>query len=145
MLFGETRWHRPTQSLIAVNKGNLAAVLWDFEQPVQNVSDRTFYTRIFPAHPVAPVELRTTHLAHRAEYHLLVYRTGFRANDAYSAYLEMGAPTTLTATQLAYLEKLTRDLPVIERDLRSDSDGTLDCAIPMNSNDVVLVKLERVP
>ena len=133
------------QSLIAVNKGNLAAVLWDFEQPVQNVSDRTFYTRIFPAHRVAPVELRTTHLAHRAEYHLLVYRTGFRANDAYSAYLEMGAPTTLTATQLAYLEKLTRDLPVIERDLRSDSDGTLDCAIPMNSNDVVLVKLERVP
>ncbi|HKO11224.1 MAG TPA: hypothetical protein VJV22_04605 [Acidobacteriaceae bacterium] len=133
------------QSLIAVNKGNLAAVLWDFEQPVQKVSDRTFYTRIFSAHPAAPVELRTAHLAHRAEYHLLVYRTGFRANDAYSAYLEMGAPKDLTATQLAYLDKLTRDLPVIERDLHSDSDGTLDCAIPMNSNDVVLVKLERVP
>lgn len=132
------------QSLIAVNQGNLAAVLWDFEQPVQKVSDRTFYTRIFPAHPAAPVELRTTHLAPRAEYHLRVYRTGFRANDAYSAYLEMGAPKDLTATQLAYLDQLTRDLPVIERDLRSDSDGTLDCTIPMNSNDVVLVKLERV-
>jgi len=132
-------------SLLSVNNGNLTAVFWDFEQPVQEVSDRPFYTKILPAHPAAPIALHTTHLAHRAEYHLVVYRTGFRANDAYSAYLEMGAPKDLTATQLAYLDELTRDLPLIERDLRSDADGTIDCTIPMNSNDVVLVKLERMP
>jgi len=44
-----------------------------------------------------------------------VYRTGFRANDAYSAYIDMGKPTALSAPQLDELKQLTRDLPETDR------------------------------
>jgi len=80
----------------------------------------------------------------RADYRLEIHRTGYRANDAYSAYLEMGAPKDLSATQVTQLMDLTRDLPVTERVVRSGSDGNVKVTVPMNSNDIVLLKLQRL-
>ncbi len=105
------------------------------------MSNRSFYTKLIPAHEAAPVELQVTHLAPKADYHLEVHRTGFHANDAYSAYIEMGSPKELSAAQIAEMNQLTRDLPVTEKAVRSGSDGTIAFSIPMNSNDIVLVKL----
>src|SRR5947209_9289962 len=70
---------------IAASDGRRAeALVWDWRQPVQKVSDRPFYTRIVPAEPAAPVRLAFAHLRPGA-YWLAVHRTGFRQNDAYSA------------------------------------------------------------
>jgi xylan 1,4-beta-xylosidase len=55
----------------------------------------------------------------------------------------MGSPKDLSAAQIARLNELTRDLPETEKVVQSGSTGTVDFAVPMNSNDVVLVKLER--
>ena len=44
-------------------------------------------------------------------YRLQVRRTGFRANDAYTAYLEMGSPKKLTPVQIKHLSNLTKDTP----------------------------------
>jgi xylan 1,4-beta-xylosidase len=129
------------QTFVATKHGNLTAVIWDFEQPEQKVSNRSFYTKIIPAHPAATVRLQVAHLARAAAYRLEVYRTGYRANDAYSAYLEMGAPKDLSPAQVAHLNDLTRDLPETVRVLRSGADGKVAFNVRMNSNDVVLVKL----
>jgi xylan 1,4-beta-xylosidase len=90
------------------------------------------------------VQLRVTHLAPNAAYKLEVHRTGFHANDAYSAYIEMGSPKDLSAAQIAQLNESTRDLPETDKTMRSVSDGTIEFSIPMNSNDVVLVKVMRI-
>ncbi len=132
-----------SQAMLSTKDGNVAAVIWDFEQPDQKVSNRSFYTKAISSHPGAPVQLRVTHLARNTGYELEVHRTGFHANDAYTAYLEMGSPRELTAAQVAQLNKLTRDLPETRKAVRSDSDGTIEVLIPMNSNDIVLAKLRR--
>ena len=131
------------QTMVATADGNLTAVIWDFEQPQQKVSDRPFYTKVLPAHPAAPVLLQVRHLAPSGAYRVEVHRTGYHANDAYSAYLEMGAPKELTAIQVDHLNDLTRDLPESNRIVHSRSDGTVTITVPMNSNDIVLVKLAR--
>ena len=107
------------------------------------MSNRPFYTKVIPSHPAAPVQLRFTHLAPRAAYRLKVHRTGFHANDAYTAYLEMGSPKELTEAQIAHLNELTRDIPETDKSVRSGADGTIEFSIPMNTNDIVLVKLLR--
>lgn len=96
---------------------------------------------MIPSHPSAPVQLTIAHLASNAEYNIEVHRTGFHANDAYSAYLEMGSPRELSAAQLAHLQELTRDLQEKQQTVRSTKMGVLDLANPMNSNDIVLVKI----
>ena len=118
-------------------------MIWDFEQPDQKVSNRSFYTKLIPNHAAAPVQLQVTHLAPNAAYRVEVHRIGYRANDAYSAYIEMGSPKELTAAQIAHLNELTRDLPETDKIVRSGPEGTVELTVPMNSNDVVLVKLER--
>ncbi len=142
-LQGESIATTDSQAMLATKGGNLAAVIWDFEQPEQKVSNRSFYTKLIPAHEAAPIEMQVTHLAPNSDYHLEVHRTGFHANDAYSAYIEMGSPKELSAAQIAEMSELTRDLPATEKAVRSGSDGTIAFSIPMNSNDIVLVKLTR--
>ena len=131
------------QAMLAAQDGNVTAVIWDFELPDQRVSNRSFYTRLIPANATAPVQMQVTHLAHNAAYRLEIHRTGYRSNDAYSAYIEMGSPKDLSAAQIASLNELTRDLPETDKIVKSGPMGTVEFTIPMKSNDIVLVKLTR--
>ena len=142
-LQGETLPTDDPQSMLAASRGDVTAVVWDFEQPVQTLSNRPFYTKVVPAHEAAPVQLDLEHLMPGTSYRLRVYRTGFHSNDAYSAYLEIGAPKDLTAEQLTHLTALTRDLPETDRVVRSGADGKVAVVLPMKSNDIALVKLTR--
>jgi xylan 1,4-beta-xylosidase len=131
------------QVFAAAGNGSVSAVIWDFQQPQQNVSNRPFYRRIVPASPAASLDLKVSSL-NSGSYRLKVHRTGYRANDPYSAYIDMGAPTDLTAAQLEQLNALTRDLPEVDRVIRVGQDGSCEFSVPMRSNDVVLVTLEKV-
>jgi xylan 1,4-beta-xylosidase len=142
-LQGESLKTSDPQAMLSIQNGNVTAVVWDFERPDQKVSNRSFYTKLVPNHTAVPVRLQVTHLAPNAAYRLQVHRAGYRANDAYSAYIEMGSPKELTATQIAHLNELTRDLPEIDKDVQSGPAGTIEYTVPMNSNDIVLIKLER--
>lgn len=132
------------QSMIAVDKGNISAVLWDFKQPQQSVSNRSFYTKLLPAVPTEPVELRVVHVSPLTKYRLEVFRTGYDANDAYSAYIRMGAPKDINAKQIGELNRLTSDRPEKKQILRTNQNGEIVVAIPMRSNDIVLVKMARI-
>jgi xylan 1,4-beta-xylosidase len=142
-LQGESLKTSDPQAMLSNKDGNFTGVIWDFEHPDQKLSNRSFYTKLIPNHAAAPVQLQVTHLAPNAAYRLEVHRAGYHANDAYSAYIEMGSPKELTAAQLAHLNELTRDLTETDKVIRSDAAGTVELTVPMNSNDVVLVKLER--
>ncbi len=142
-LQGDTIVASDPEAMLSTKDGNFTGVVWDFEQPDQKVSNRPFYTRVVPAHVAAPVKLQVTHLLPGAAYRLEVYRTGYHANDAYTAYMEMGSPKDLSPSQVARLNDLTRDLPETDRVMHSGSDGSIEVTAPMNSNDIVLVKLER--
>lgn len=142
-LEGATIRDADTQSMLATDGENVEAVLWDFEQPVQTLSNRPFYTRLEPDHAAAPVDLEVKHLAPGAAYRLAVHRTGYKANDADSAYIELGAPKDLTPAQIAHLDYLARDAPEREETVTAGTDGAVRVRVAMRSNDVVLVTLRR--
>lgn len=144
-LQGDTLSSGDAQSMMTVEGGNIAAVIWDFKQPQQSVSNRSFYTKLLPAVPSEPVELRVAHGLPLTQYRLKLFRTGYDANDAYSAYIRMGAPKDLNAKQIGELNELTRDQPEKEQILRSNQNGEVTVTVPMRSNDVVLVVLTRTP
>lgn len=126
----------------ATQGSNVSAVIWNFEQPKQDVSNRPFYRRIVPATKAPAVDVRITSLS-PGSYRLKVHRTGFRANDAYSAYIDMGAPKELSPAQLDQLTLQTRDVPEMDRVVQVGKQGSYSLALPMRSNDVVLVTLEK--
>ncbi|CAN7250426.1 beta-xylosidase [Pseudoduganella sp. LjRoot289] len=131
------------QVMAASDGKALRAVVWDFQQPDQKVSNRSFYGRVQPATASAPVAVQFRH-ARAGKYRLQVRRTGFKANDAYTAYIEMGAPNALTPAQVEQLHALTGDAPESDRVVTVGKTGSFDVTVPMRSNDVVLVTLEPV-
>jgi xylan 1,4-beta-xylosidase len=131
------------QALLATKGGDFSAVIWDFESPNQKISNRPFYTKVIPAHPAKPVQLQLNHLVPNSSYHLEVRRTGYRTNDAYTAYIEMGSPKELTKAEVSKLNDLTRDASETDQAVQSTSKGTIEVSVPMKSNDIVLIKLER--
>lgn len=143
-LKGNTVVSSDPQSMISVQGEEVEAVLWDFKQPEQKVSNRPFFTKLVPSTPSSPIELHLEHMEPRAKYRLEVRRTGYRENDAYSAYIEMGAPKDLTPGQISHLNEITRDQPERQQIIRTSKAGDVVITVPMRSNDIVLVSLMRV-
>src|SRR6185437_3747283 len=63
------------QSFVTTTMGRISAVIWDFEQPEQQVSNRPFYTKLVPDHPAMSVRLKIKGLRAGAAYRLKLYRT----------------------------------------------------------------------
>lgn len=117
----------------------LAVLAYAWRQPDQTVSNRPFYQRPHPTFDVEPLKVKVAGLK-PGSYRLRVRRTGYRANDAYSAYIDMGLPKTLTVEQLDQLRGLTEDRPEIEKTVSVRGEAVVD--LPMRANDIVLIELE---
>jgi xylan 1,4-beta-xylosidase len=120
----------------------MQVLAWDWQQPDQgNKSNRPFYTTVQPARDGAPLNLNLQHLK-PGRYTVQIQRTGFRANDPQTTWLEMGKPKTLSPDQVAKLQAQTLDKPET-RQITVAANGTASLQVPMRVNDVVLVTIQR--
>ena len=128
-----------SQVWAAVDGKSIAALIWDFQQPEQSVSNKPFFSRLVPNRESSPVALRLSGLA-PGKHRLTIRRTGYKVNDAYSAYVEMGAPKDLSPAQLDALNKLTTDQPETSKIIDVGGNGRLSFDLHMRTNDIVLVE-----
>ena len=130
--------------VMAAADGKKTAVLvWDWHDIEQPTSNGVYFGKPVPATDAKTVKLNLSRVV-SGSYRLQVYRTGYKANDAQTAYLEMGSPKELSADQLKKLHELTADKPEVSRVVRVGRDGKLQWTLPMRSNDIALVTLEPV-
>ena len=129
-------------ALAATDGTTTTALVWDWRLPDQTVSNRPYFTRLLPSQPVAPLTLHFSALE-PGRYLLQLHRTGYGANDAYSAWLAMGKPAQLQAGQLRRLQLLTADKPQLDQPVVVNASGQLRRTVAMRSHDVVLVTLRR--
>ncbi|KQY85160.1 beta-xylosidase [Brevundimonas sp. Root1423] len=133
-----------SRSIAAIRDRTLQLLAWRYEPPVQDVSDRSFYTRIrepgaAPALNIAVSGLRPGSHAVR------IRRVGFEANDAHTAWLAMGSPPSLTTAQVQALHDVTTDAAQSAVAI-AGADGKATISIPMRVHDVVLVEIpDAVP
>lgn len=132
------------QSWVTRDANGVQVLAWDWQQPDQgNKSNRPYYTAVQPTHDAAPLTLDLKGLQ-PGTYAVQIYRTGFRANDPQTAWLEMGKPKTLLPEQVAQLQALTQDKPEM-RSVKVGKNGAASVRLPMRVNDVVLVKIGAQP
>jgi len=129
------------QSIAALKGSTVQLLAWRDVLPDQRTSNRPFFTQVRAPKQAPPLSLRIAGLK-PGSYRLRVRRTGYRQNDAYSAYLEMGRPATLTAAQLGQLQALTADRPTVST-VRVTRDGIARLTLPMRDHDVVMAELDR--
>jgi xylan 1,4-beta-xylosidase len=72
-----------------------------------------------------------------------VYRIGYRQNDAYTAYLDLGAPPQLTREQVAAISSVAGGEPAESR-VVSISDGRFEFRSALTTNEVALIVLRKL-
>ena len=124
-------------------KGDVQALLWDFTPiaPPAGENDQVFYKREQPSKSIGAASLRIDNLP-AGTYAIELSKTGYRANDPYTAYLDMGAPDQLTRAQVGVLQTAANGLPV--QQIVKHAGGLFTKDLDMRQNDVVLVMLRKL-
>ncbi|HTV23673.1 MAG TPA: hypothetical protein VMG12_33515, partial [Polyangiaceae bacterium] len=125
------------QSIATLDGERLQVLAWHYAPPHQPVSNRSYYTKLQPVADLAPLGVTLSGMKPGA-YEVRIHRTGFERNDAYSAYLKLGAPAKLTPAQVADLQALTRDDPELQT-LEVGDAGVARLSVPLREYDIVLV------
>lgn len=120
------------------------ALFWDYSPvaPPTGQDDQHFYKREIPAALTKPVTLTLNHLPD-GRYRLTVYRVGFEQNDAYTAYLHMGAPSQITRKQVETLQAVASGVPAETRIIHIEH-GAFQQTFSLRTNDIYFVTLTRV-
>ena len=133
------------QSWITRNAdGTVQALVWDYTPivPPHGQTDQSFYKNELPAASKGTLHIALDHLP-AGRYLVSTYAIGYQKNDAYTAYLHMGAPRQLTRSQVDVLNALSTGVPesVAETEVGS---GGYQRDLPLRANDVVLLVLTPV-
>jgi len=122
--------------------GGVQALIWDFTNthPGSSVHNQVFYKRDLPARPKSTVMLNLSHLR-KGNYTVETYKVGYRVNDAYATYRDMGAPAQLTEAQVNKIKFENSGAPVEVRNLKIGHDGKFGQQLDLRENDVFLITL----
>jgi len=125
-----------SQSWITKSKdGTITAMVWDYSPvvPPAGKTDQVFYKQELP--PTGKGDL-IVELANVPDgnYNVAVYQIGYKQNDAYTYYLQMGQPKQLTIAQVEALKKTSGGEPISQAQI-AVSGGRFSKTLPLRTND----------
>ena len=126
-------------------KGGVQALVWNFtiDRPKDSINNQVFYKRDLPAKSLPSTQFKLRGLK-PGRYTVNIYKTGYHANDPYSAYFEMGSPSQLSIAQVKRLKQLDADSPIEQSTVTIDASGNFEKHIDIRQNDVLLIKIKKV-
>jgi xylan 1,4-beta-xylosidase len=79
----------------------------------------------------------------KGEYALDIYKVGYRVNDAYTTYMDMGSPAQLTKAQVAKIKSENSGAPIARSTVKVGPEGKFQQQFDLRENDVYLFLLTR--
>ncbi len=124
--------------------GSVQALAWDYTPivPPKGQTDQSFYRGELPPASKGTLRIELDQLP-AGRYLVSTYAIGYRQNDAYTAYLLMGAPGQLTPAQVQALDRIASGAPA-EQSVIEHPGGAFVREMPLRQNDVFLVVLSRI-
>lgn len=141
----ELRSSDPASWVCTDPSGGIQALVWNFTlpHPAPAVNDQVYYKHDLPSHLKSNVTLALSSVP-AGQYSMAIYRVGYRANDAYTAYLDLGSPSQLTKSQVAYLKSVSDGRPEQVSLVKVAADGIVHQTFELRDNDVCLVTLTKL-
>jgi xylan 1,4-beta-xylosidase len=139
----ELKNNDPSSWICADNTGGVQALIWDFTNthPGKKVHNQEFYKRDLPSQPKNRVILNLSHLP-KGRYAVETYKVGYRVNDAYATYRDLGSPVQLTKAQVAEIKSKNSGAPLETKIVKIGRDGKFEQQFDLRENDAVLVTLK---
>ena len=109
---------------------------------VQGSCNQEIFRKLIPAKPKNEIAITVSNVP-PGDYRLRLCTVGFEKNDAYSAYLKLGAPSQLTREQEKELRAAAAGQTALDIEVTIGSDGRFAKTLPLCENDVILLKLDH--
>ena len=125
--------------------GNIQALIWDFTLSRQgdSISNQKYYIRDLPSKEKGIVKYQLANVA-EGKYALKVTKVGYKSNDAYTTYLQMGRPKQLTKKQAQNINDINSGTPFINEIVEVKSDQKFCYQLPIRENDVYFINLVKL-
>ena len=119
------------------------ALVWNFTSLKQDAPDSVFFKRDLPAKPLAPAILTLKNLP-AGKYQLEVFGEGYRRNDVYADFMDLGSPANLTREQVKILAEKNSNAALSSETVEVKAGEDFRHTLEMRENDVYLVTLKKV-
>jgi xylan 1,4-beta-xylosidase len=126
-------------------KGNIQVLAYDFTHthPGDSVNNQVYYIRDLPSNDKGKLKVNITGVPD-GNYSLEIYKVGYRCNDAYTTYYDLGRPNQLTKQQVEQIKKINNGAPVTTEIIKVNSDGVFTKELNIRENDVFLLILIKL-
>lgn len=124
--------------------GRVQALMWDYTPivPPAGQTDQSFCRKELPSADKGTLRIQLDQLP-AGRYQVSTCAIGYERNDAYTAYLHMGAPSQLAQSQVKALDKIASGAP-LEQSVIDHPGGAFVREMALRENDVFLVVLNRL-
>jgi xylan 1,4-beta-xylosidase len=125
-------------------KGNIQVLFWDFTYtlPADSVNNQDYYIRDLPAKSKGNVDIKISGIP-AGTYDLKIYKVGYRVNDSYTTYLDMGRPGQLTKAQVRKIKDLNDGSAISSEKIKVKDGATFQKELEIRENDVFLMTISK--
>ncbi|MFH1194101.1 MAG: glycoside hydrolase [bacterium] len=125
-------------------KGNVQILFWDFTYTLpDSVNNQQFFIRDLPAKSKGKVKVKIADVP-AGKYELQIYKVGYRVNDPYTTYYDLGKPHQLTKEQVSEIKKLNDGSPVYCEKIEIKAGVTFMKELDIRENDVFLIAMMKM-
>lgn len=122
--------------------GGIQLLCWDFTNthPGDSVNNQVYYIKDLPSKSKGKVKVEIAHVP-AGKYTLEIYKVGYRVNDAYTSYLDMGKPKQLNKQQVEELKRKNDGSPIVTEAIEVKPNTAFTKELDIRENDVLLLNL----
>jgi xylan 1,4-beta-xylosidase len=134
-----------TRSWVTKNaRGDVQMLLWDFTYTLpDSTNNQNYYIKNLQAKSKGKVKINLTNVP-AGKYKMEIYKCGYRVNDAYTSYLDMGKPNQLNKQQVEKIKNQNNGKPVTTQQIEIKSNTAFSNKIEIRENDVIMINLVKL-
>jgi xylan 1,4-beta-xylosidase len=125
-------------------KGNIQVLAYDFTYTLpDSINNQVYYIRDLPSKDKGKLKVNISGVP-EGNYSLHVYKVGYRVNDAYATYFDLGRPNQLTLQQVEQIKKINSGTPVATEIVKVKEGVPFIKELNIRENDVYLLNLIKL-
>ena len=121
--------------------GNVQVLLWDFTYTLpDSINNQDYFIQDLPAKEKGKVTINIKDIP-VGNYTVNIYQTGYRVNDPYTTYFDMGRPNQLTKEQVQKIKETNNGAAISSEHVTVKKGTSFTKELDIRENDVFLLNL----
>jgi xylan 1,4-beta-xylosidase len=125
-------------------KGNIQVLVYDFTYTLpDSVNNQAYFIRDLPSKDKGKLKVNISGVP-EGNYSLEVYKVGYRCNDAYTSYFDLGRPNQLTKLQVEQIKNINNGTPISAEIVKVKQGVPFMKELNIRENDVYFLNLIKL-